>query len=175
MSQFSDTPSPFGGKVSAWAVGRNSEFPGRKLELFDRDKLSTFSPVAAFKRLFWLCPGWIWLQNGAVCRWFSRMKRSFFWGLSKGCSDAYLKIRACHCSCLYQEVVRFIFHCYLSFIWRCLDKSAVKGPPNECHSRRNNYWLIYELSVACLFVSYSLFFPVIYWTKGRSKASDCLS
>ena len=59
-SQFSKCPNfltdtPFGGKVSAsWAGLRNS---GRKLELFDRDKLSTFSPVAALKRLFWLCPG----------------------------------------------------------------------------------------------------------------------
>ena len=163
MSQFSDTLSPFGGKVSAWAVWR--KFPGRKLELFDRDKLSTFSPVAALKRLFWLCTGWISLQNGAVCRRFSRMKISFlvrllwrlFWCISKS-QDLPLKL--CNSRGISLSIsLLFVYNLF-------------KGGSIEVRSQAVSTYhkeIVYQLIICfLLFINWS----VIYWSTARSKASS---
>ena len=50
VGRLSDTLSPFGGKVLRFPG--ETELSGRKLELFDRDKLCTFSPRLLSKDCF---------------------------------------------------------------------------------------------------------------------------
>ena len=70
-----------------WIFGQKIRtlWPGQIVRLFTR---------GCFQKVFWLCPGWIWLQNAAVCRRVSKMKvcfsvqplLMFFW------SEASLKV-----------------------------------------------------------------------------------